>query len=110
MVKELNNAEKTFGELEEYDFIYYLDPNKPGEIKELVVKGVTQVLEKKGWVTIEYYQSKEALELVTLEKSDLVPTKKLITKRDDKRVITMTMPPSVYFTNKKTLQNFINGK
>jgi hypothetical protein len=110
MTKILGSAEKTFGELVMGDNIYYIDPKSPTEIKFLPVKEVSEFQPKKGYVSVEYFQSSSALELVKLENAHLVPTRKIIASKNATRILSMSMPPTVYFTNKRSLENFMAGK
>jgi hypothetical protein len=103
----LGKAEKTFSELERGDKVYYIDPKKPTEIQFLPVKGVENFIPKKGYVEVEYYQSSEVLEIIKPEEEYIVPTKKILCKGSDTRILSMSMPPTVYFTNENALKQFM---
>lgn len=104
-MKQLNKAEKTFQELIEGDNIYYIDPKKPEEIQFLPVKGTRPFEPKKGHIYVDYYQSSSALELV--KDPTLIPVRSILVKATDTRVMSMSMPPTVYFTNKRALESFM---
>lgn len=103
----LGDAEKTFSELTSNDFIYYIDPKKPMDIQDLKLKSVNPFEGNPGWVKLEYFQSSQALDLGA--HIDTVPTKLLVAKANAKHIITLSMPPTVYFTNKKALQKFMGN-
>lgn len=101
-------AAKTFRELVEGDQLFYIDPKKPTEINFLPIKSVTEFEKKRGYVTIEYYQSSDAFSLTTSLES--IPTRKIIVNGRSTSMISMTMPPSVYFTNKRALEKFMGTR
>lgn len=101
-------AAKQFRELVEGDHLYYIDPKKPTEINFLPIKGVTEFPRKKGYVLVEYYQSSDAFQLTTSMES--IPTRKILADGRATSIIAMSIPPSVYFTNKRALEKFMAGK
>jgi len=101
----LGNASKTMSELELGDFLYYIDPKKPTEINQLTIKGVTSSETQKGWVKVEYFQSQQALDMGA--HVDSVPTRLLIVEGKAISCMSMSMPPTVYFSNKKALIKFM---
>ncbi len=104
----LGDAAKTFRELVEGDKLYYIDPKKPTEINFLPIKSVTEFPGKKGYVYVEYYQSSDAFQLTTSLES--IPTRKIVADGRATSIITMSMPPSVYFTNQRALEKFMGKR
>lgn len=104
----LGDAEKRFDELVEGDQLYYIDPKKPTEINFLPIKSVTPWEKKKGWVVVEYYQSSQAIDLGA--HLSTIPTRKIIAEGKAKRITTMSLPPTVYFTNKRALEKFMGKR
>jgi len=104
----LNSALKTFGELEKGNYIFYIDPSKPTEIQELLIKDI-QPIEKPGYIKVIYYKSSAALSLITSENHDLIPTGIIITQKNNTRILTLTIPLSIYFTNKEALIKFMGN-
>ena len=104
----LGDAEKTFEELKEGDSLYYIDPKKPSEIQALTIKCHEEFRPKPNYTILRYYKSSDALSLVA--DKDMIPTATILVEKKAKRIVTLSHPPTVYFTNKKALQKFIDGK
>ena len=104
-MRQLGKASKTMAELENGDFLYYIDPKKPTEINQLTIKAVHQMEVKKGWVKVEYFQSQQALDLGAF--IDTVPTRLLLVEGKAISCMSMSMPPTVYFSNKQALKKFM---
>jgi len=104
-MKQIGIAEKTMGELIGGDYIFYIDPKEPTTIKELLVREISQMETNKGWVKIAYYQSTQALDMGAV--TETVPTRLLIVEAKAKRFISLSTPPSIYFTNKRALEKFM---
>lgn len=109
MATILGTAEKNFEELQPGDFIYYIDPKDPTKIKELTVARIYPWDAKPGYTKIDYFVSSDALMLVTEETKHLVPTKTIIAKNKDSRILSLSMPPTIYFTNKRALEKFMGN-
>ena len=101
---------KTFRELVDKDLIYYIDPKEPTKYKALTVKSVNPSELKKGWVTVEYYKSSHAMQLVTSDNIDAIPTGKIICEGNAKSLLTMSMPMSIYFTSEKGIKEFMGSQ
>lgn len=136
-MRQLGTAKKLFHELVHGDKLYYIDPKKPMEISELTVKGVEPHTKDKRFVVITYFKSDEATKVITLmtEKKtgligedgreikvkeiddqvkefnehliDSIPVGKIIVHKNASDCMTSTLPPSVYFTNKRALEKFM---
>ena len=101
---------KTFRELVDKDLIYYIDPKEQTKYKALTVKSVNPSELKKGWVTVEYYKSSQALSMVTVDNIDAIPTAKIICQGNATSMLTMSMPMSIYFTSEKAIKQFMGSQ
>lgn len=122
----LGNAKAKFKELTFGDKIYYCNPSKVGTIAALTVKEVKPAI-KIGWVIITYFKSDQAIEAILkmieqdekmhqvtkdlnlLPKAslDLAPTGQLAVEGNADQCFTMSLPPSMYFTNEKAARAFV---
>lgn len=134
-MRTIGDAKKLFHELVHGDKLYYIDPMKPHEVSEVTVKEVRKAVDAR-YVVIVYFKSDEATKLITdmtqlnpklevegrvikvdeIEKEikdfnanliDNIPVGKIIVDKNGTWCMTHTLPPSVYFTNKKALLKFM---
>ena len=133
-MRTLGDAKKLFHELEHGDKLYYIDPKKPHEVSELTVKEVRKATDAR-YVVIVYYKSEDAttavkkmvddnikamkempIEVKEIQEEtrqfnkdllDNIPVGKLIVPKNSSGVMSHTLPPSVYYTNKKALLKFM---
>ena len=135
-MRQIGTAKKLFHELVHGDKLYYIDPKKPMEISELTIKEVHEHPNDKRFVVIVYFKSDEATKLITdmtqlnpkLEVGDReikvkeiddqikgfnenlidnIPVGKIIVQKNSSDCMVHTLPPTVYFTNKKALEKFM---
>lgn len=109
MAKELSTS-KTIAELEHLDRLYYIDPKKPTETNHLVVKSITPWEKKSGYFVIEYYKSSAATELLAPEAIEDLETMKIIAEGRAKSFMTASIPPSIYFTSKRAIDEFMKSQ
>lgn len=125
-MKQLGTAIKLFKELVKYDKLYYIEPTNPNEIAELTIKEVRKSTDV-NHIVIVYFKSDDALKAVqdmieedkklhSITKDfnllpnaslDDAPVGKLVVPKNASHCLTMTMPPSVYYTNKKALEKWM---
>ncbi len=133
-MRTLGDAKKLFHELEHNDKLYYIDPKTPHQISELTVKEVRKSVDAR-FVVVVYYKSEDATQAIrkmvddnekTQKKMDIqvkemqeesrlfnkdllenIPVGKLVVPKNSSSVMTHTLPPSVYFTNKRALEKWM---
>ena len=107
-MRQLGTAKKLFRELVMGDKLYYIDPKKPTEISELSVKEVRKAVDKRFCVIV-YFKSDEATKIIASTEAGIneAPVGKIVVPKNATDCMTHTIPPSVYFTNKKALQMFM---
>lgn len=103
-------ASKTIGELEPNDSLFYIDPKKPTEIDHLVIKSIRPWEQKKGYMVIEYYKSSAATVILHPDALEDLQTGKIIAESKAKSFMSASVPPTVYFTNKKAIEEFMGIK
>lgn len=98
-----------FKELVMGDKLYYIDPKTPTTISEITVKEVRKSVQK-DYVVIVYFKSDEATNVLIKHAHhiDDSPVGKIHCPKNASEMITVSMPPSIYATNKKWLEKFMH--
>lgn len=125
-MRQIGTAIKKFHELVMGDKLYYIEPTKPTEIAELTVKEVRKSTSA-SHVVIVYFKSDDAVKLIekmidedkqlhqitkdfnVMPKASLeeAPVGKLIVEKNGSHCMSHSLPPSVYYTNKRALEKFM---
>lgn len=120
-MRQLGTAKKLFHELVHGDKLYYIDPKTPHEISELTIKETRKAVDPR-FIVIVYFKSDEATKAITdmseykvsmpgvdtgINLLDTIPVGKLVVAKNASDCMTHTLPPSVYFTNKRALEKFM---
>jgi hypothetical protein len=134
-MRQIGQARKLFKELVNGDRLYYINPETPNLISEITVKEVRVAVDPQ-FVVVVYYKSDEATKLITdmtqfnpklevdnkiikvdeIEQEikqfnsnliDAIPVGKLTVPKNATQCITLTMPPGVYYTNRRALEKFM---
>ena len=97
-----------FHELEFGDKLYYIDPKTPTQISELTVKEVRQATVRTH-VIVVYFKSDRATELIKKinDSFEEAPVGKIACPRNASDIITVSIPPSIYATNKRWLEKWM---